>query len=89
MTIRTIPERRLDLAAPPPWPTRVRLIPVATDLWRVVDSDGRALGHVRRLLEPGGERLRALRYHAATRTLRAVGDFWTTQDAIDALRYST
>jgi hypothetical protein len=88
MNTKTMPEPLLESAPPPPWPPRIRLLPVATGLWRVVDGDGRALGHLRRLVEPEGERLRALRFHAATRTFRDVGDFWTTQDAVDALRYS-
>jgi hypothetical protein len=88
MTTQEMAQHRFEPTPPLPWPARIRLLPVATDLWRVVDAEGRALGHIRREVQPEGERLSALRFHAPTRTFRDVGDFWTTHDAVDALRYS-
>lgn len=69
--------------------TRVRLIPVATAMWRVVDPTGRAMGHLQRLTAPQGERYRARRFHAASGSFRDVGEFWSAQDAVDALRYGS
>lgn len=77
-------------AAPPMAPrSRVRLVPVAAALWRVVDPQGRAMGHLQQLAEPQGERFRARRYHVASGSFRDLGEFWSAQDAVDALRYGS
>ncbi len=66
----------------------VRLMPVAANRWRVLDSAGRALGHLDAAPTPDGVRYGARRYHAPTRTLRSLGDFWSAADAVECLRLS-
>lgn len=76
--------------APPPrlGSRRVRLLRAATDLWRVIDVSGRVVGHLKTVPHPLGSRYRALRYHAASARLRGIGDFFSADDAVDALRAS-
>ncbi|MFF2632097.1 hypothetical protein ACFVR6_04370 [Microbacterium sp. NPDC058021] len=64
----------------------LHLVPAGPELWRVVDGDGRIVGHVQRLVDDGDPRYRALRYQPSRRAFRTVGDFWTAADAVDCLR---
>lgn len=66
----------------------VRLGSVREGLWRVIDARGRIIGHLEARPQEGGIRYRVLRFHPASRTLRALGDFWSAEDAIDSLRFS-
>jgi hypothetical protein len=68
--------------------TSLRLAPAAPGRWRVVESTGRIIGHLDALPHPGGARYRARRYHAPTRAFRDIGDFWSPDDAVDALRFT-
>lgn len=86
---RTSPDTRTSIAPAVSPHTRVSLVPVSAALWRVVDPRGRAMGHLQRLAEPQGERFRARRFHVASGAFRDVGEFWSAQDAVDALRYSS
>lgn len=65
-----------------------RLIGAGPQLWRVIDRAGRIIGHLSMYRFGDGVRYRARRYHAATRMLRDMGDFWSPDDALDCLRYS-
>lgn len=64
----------------------VRLVRATADLWRVVDTSGRVIGHLQLVPHPLGRRCRARRYHAPTSRFRDVGDFWSADDAVAALR---
>jgi hypothetical protein len=67
--------------------TTLRLASIAADRWRVVDPSGRIVGHLAARRDPGGARYRARRYHAASRAFLDVGEFWSPDDAVDALRF--
>lgn len=73
-----------ELAAPP-W---ARLSPVARGRWRVTDRAGRVVGHVHTMLTDRGWRYAAERFSPAARSFRALGEFWTPEEALDCLRYS-
>jgi hypothetical protein len=63
-----------------------RLIRAADDLWRVVGDTGRVIGHLQALIHPLGLRYRARRYHPAIGRFLDLGDFWSADEAIEALR---
>lgn len=79
-----------DRASFPPLDRRVgvRLDFAGPALWRVVDHAGLVIGHVQTLVGDAGVRYRAKRFHARSRAFRALGDFWSPDDAIDCLRYA-
>ena len=62
------------------------LVRASGDLWRVIDTAGRVRGHLQVLPHPLGVRYGARLYHPATGRLRAVGDFWSADEAVDCLR---
>jgi len=69
---------------------RARFTAVAAGpaLWRVSAADGRVVGHVA-VVDAAGERpFRARRYHAASRSFRDLGDFWSCDQALECLRLS-
>jgi len=66
--------------------TPVRLAAAAPGLWRVIDGRGRIIGHLEARAERQGVRYRARRFHAASRTFRDLGEFWSADDAVDCLR---
>ena len=77
----------VPLAAPRLRTTRgTRLLRATADLWRVVDASGHVIGHLQLIPHPLGWRCRARRYHAPTSRFRDVGDFWSADDAVAALR---
>ena len=67
---------------------RVRLVPAAPSLWRVVDSRGIVIGHLQEAAHPAGVRFRARRLHATAHTFRELGDFWTADEAVECLRFA-
>ncbi|WP_243074988.1 hypothetical protein [Microbacterium sp. SS28] len=73
-------EPRLRLGTP------VRLAAAATGLWRVLDAQGLIIGHLEAHLEGQGVRYGARRFHAASRTFRELGEFWSADDAVECLR---
>ena len=75
-------------SAPPPLRggTPVRLAQAASGLWRVINTEGRIIGHVEARVEHEGIRYRARRFHAATRAFRDLGAFWSADDAVECLR---
>ncbi|QIG40518.1 hypothetical protein G5T42_14415 [Microbacterium sp. 4R-513] len=68
--------------------TPVSLARVAPSLWRVIDTQGRVIGHLQAFAEMGGVRYRARRFHVASRVFRELGEFWSADDAIDCLRFA-
>lgn len=63
------------------------LLPAGERLWRVLDTKGSIRGHLRILPHDLGLRYRAERLHLGSGTFRVVGDFWSADDAVAALRY--
>ncbi|QTV79696.1 hypothetical protein [Microbacterium sp. NIBRBAC000506063] len=63
-----------------------KLVRAADDLWRVQAAGARILGHLRLTINPLGVRYRAERLHLPTGTFRLVGEFWSADDAVAALR---
>ena len=85
MTLDTIAD------APPPEiapDVPLRLAAAAPALWRVLDRRGVVIGHLQALADEAGVRYRARRFHAASRRLVDLGDFWSPADAIDCLRFA-
>ena len=78
---------QIDAPAVPPG-SSVRITPAAPALWRVSDARGRVIGHIQALAEDAGVRYRARRFHAASRAFRDLGEFWSSGDAIDCLRFA-
>ncbi|MGV9193207.1 hypothetical protein ACQ143_02550 [Microbacterium sp. MC2] len=76
-----------DLAGPA-LTAHARLLAVGPNLWRVVDTDGRAVGHLAAQRGPHGVRWEARRFHVPSRRFRTVGAFWTAAEAVDCLRLS-
>ncbi|WP_100810805.1 MULTISPECIES: hypothetical protein [unclassified Microbacterium] len=79
----------LHPAVPPPAPSsglRVHLIPVGPTLWRVVDMTGRIIGHLQHRDHALGSRWAARRYRDGVGGFRTVGEFWTVDEAVSALR---
>lgn len=68
---------------------RERLQRAGRDLWRVVDPSGQVIGHVQGFTHPLGVRFRASRYHPPSTRFRELGEFWSADDAVACLRYST
>lgn len=66
----------------------LHLATIGAGRWRVLDRAGLIVGHVDTVSEARGTRYRALRYHAASRSLRELGAFWSLDDAVDCLRYA-
>ncbi len=68
--------------------SRVRLLPVGDRLWRVIDSAGRALGHLQSRGDGRLRRFAARRFHAPSGGFRDIGEFWTAREAVECLRLS-
>lgn len=66
----------------------VRMTLAGPSLWRVRDAGGRVIGHLQSIPHAEGPRFRARRFHAPSRTLRDLGDFWNADDALECLRLS-
>ncbi|KDA05524.1 hypothetical protein DC31_13550 [Microbacterium sp. CH12i] len=65
---------------------REHLVRASDHLWRVQDTAGRILGHLRTVADPLGLRYRAERLHLTTGAFRVVGEFWRADDAVQSLR---
>ncbi len=73
----------------PPAPSpglRVHLVSVGPRLWRVVDMTGRIVGHLQHHDHALGSRWAARRYRDGVGGFRTVGEFWTVDEAVSALR---
>ena len=65
----------------------VTLRAVSSTRWRVLDRTGRVIGHLRTEVQPGGTRFHAERFDLASARLRALGAFWSADEAVECLRY--
>lgn len=80
----------LDRTAPLPTTrshTGLRLVPLHGGLTRVLQRHGGVIGYVERAEEPAGTRFRAKRMRPRAAGFVVVGEFWTADEALDALRF--
>ncbi len=68
--------------------TTVTLASAGPALWRVVDRDGRVIGHVQAEREGVDVRWLARRFHAPSRAFRDLGAFWSVDDAVDCIAFA-
>ncbi|MDQ1136860.1 hypothetical protein QE410_001659 [Microbacterium sp. SORGH_AS 1204] len=61
---------------------------VAAGLWRIADPRGIVVGHIRAVAADGDWRYAAERFHAASGRFRRLGEFWSSSDALECLRYA-
>ncbi|MFC5502005.1 hypothetical protein ACFPJ4_07095 [Lysinimonas soli] len=73
----------LPLAAPHP---AISVLALHGRLSRITRRDGTVLGYVEPIDSAEGERYRAKRLRARAQGFLVVGDFWTADEAVDALR---
>lgn len=66
----------------------VRLASAGPALWRVVDRDGRVIGHVQAVREGTDVRWLARRFHAPSRAFRDLGAFWSADDAVECIAFA-
>ncbi len=84
---RTIPALHPALARPEPSPRfGVRLSPAGASLWRVINRSGHVIGHLQHVDHALGARWAARRYRAGVGGFRTIGEFWSVDDAVSALR---
>ncbi|MBB4667232.1 hypothetical protein LG315_06220 [Microbacterium marinum] len=79
--------KRMIRSPAPALPVRFRgyeLRAVGLDLWRVVDAQGRVIGHV----AMRGDRVEARRFHPTRGAFLPLGDFCRLEDAVAALHHS-
>jgi predicted methyltransferase len=67
--------------------TGLRLVALHGGLTRVLHRDGGVIGYVETLDEQGGTRYRAKRMRPRAAGFLLVGEFWTADEALDALRF--
>lgn len=79
----------LDRLPLDPVPVRrgISLVQLHDELWRVTRTDGDVLGYVESFLEPRGRRYRSKRLIALQKRFLPIGEFWSFDDAVDALRF--
>jgi hypothetical protein len=65
----------------------LQLVALHGGLTRVLHRDGGVIGYVETLEEQGGTRFRAKRMRPRAAGFVVVGDFWTADEALDALRF--
>lgn len=65
----------------------VTLRTVSARRWRVLDSAGRVLGHLRAEAGRDGTRFHAERFDMVAARLRELGAFWSADEAVECLRY--
>jgi hypothetical protein len=46
------------------------------------------VGHIRAISSDGGWRYAAERFHTASGSFRRLGEFWSSSDALECLRYA-
>ena len=87
MTTNTTPAPTIRWATPVLARAVETLQPAGERLWRVVDSRSTIRGHLRIVPHDLGVRYRAERLHLPSGLFRIVGDFWSADDAVAALRF--
>ncbi len=61
---------------------------VGHDRWRVRERSGLIRGHIEARPSPAGTRYRAVRFHTPSRGFRAMGEFWSLDEALECVRLS-
>jgi hypothetical protein len=69
-------------------PASVRLIAAAPELWRIVERDGRVIGHLQAVQAGADTRYRARMFHAPSRAFRDLGEFWSVDDAVECVVFA-
>ncbi|PRB04026.1 hypothetical protein [Microbacterium sp. MYb64] len=87
MTTNTTPAPTIRWATPVLTRSVETLQPAGECLWRVLDRRGAIRGHLRIMPHDLGLRYRAERLHLPSGVFRIVGDFWSADDAVAALRF--
>jgi hypothetical protein len=64
---------------------RTRLVRASDQLWRVYTSNSKLLGHLRAVDHHLGIRYRAERLQLQSGVFRVIGEFWSPDDAVQAL----
>lgn len=66
----------------------IRVVPLASGMLRVTRVDGAVLGYLEQVesTDASAPRFRAKRMLARERRFALVGDYWTREDALEALR---
>lgn len=77
----------LDFVGTSPLRGGVASIQLHEDLWRVTSVSGEVLGYVERHVTEAGPRFTAKRMMQRQRRFVPIGDFWTTEDALDCFRF--
>ncbi|HWH27190.1 MAG TPA: hypothetical protein VNT53_11170 [Pseudolysinimonas sp.] len=73
-------------------PRGLTVVPRRGALWRVTRADGVVLGYVEKVSDGGGAsgggtRFRSKRLRERATGFHIIGDFWSADDAVDALRH--
>ena len=87
MTMNIIPAPTIRWATPVLTRSTETLQPAGERLWRVLDDRGMIRGHLHIVPHDLGLRYRAERLHLPSGSFRIVGDFWSADDAVAALRF--
>lgn len=66
----------------------LRLVPLHAGLTRVLHRDGSVLGYVEIAPDAAGIRYRAKRMRPRAAGFTIVGEFWSPDEALDALRFA-
>ncbi|CAN5296488.1 hypothetical protein BH11ACT3_BH11ACT3_13570 [soil metagenome] len=69
-------------------PRGIEVVPRRGGLWRVARNDGVVLGYVEKVDDEGAVRYRAKRMLPRAAGFTVIGDFWTADQAVDALRHA-
>ena len=81
----------LDRAAPAPLTAAhpgLAIVPLHSGDWRVTRRDGAVLGYVERVGDGADARYRGKRMVARERRFTVLGEFWSADDAVDALQFA-
>lgn len=65
----------------------LELVRLHGGLTRVLRRGGGVIGYVERIADPAGTRFRAKRMRPRAAGFVAVGEFWSADEALDALRF--
>ncbi len=74
--------------APAPLAGWGRMTHVAAGLWRIADPRGVVVGHIRAVAADGDWRYAAERFQVSSGGFRRLGEFWSSTDALECLRYA-
>jgi hypothetical protein len=69
-------------------PRGLQVVPRRGGLWRVARTDGLVLGYVERVDDEAGGRYRSKRMRDRAAGFTLIGDFWSADEAVEALRHA-